>query len=237
MWSCNKKDTYDFKNTAVWSQICNYVLSLGALWINELRAVHRAILCSFIQFNLGGRRRTGLDFDENWGNGAPRRLLIVTSDAAHRSIMGQNEATCVTLIGRSHDTYTACSDVLWRLGFCLSLPACNNVGFDCFRGVVLLLGEFKRVSFCLFFGRHFIILTSAPTPTKKKMRHKETGIGLFLCLEATVEKNDIWVCENLETSWFESEVSKIISPHERKSICRSQPVRLEQQNWISHWIG
>lgn len=45
----------------------------------------------------------GLEFDENWGNSAPRSC-IVTFGVAHRSIMSQNEVTYVTLIGQ-YDVY------------------------------------------------------------------------------------------------------------------------------------
>lgn len=46
---------------------------------------------------------TGLEFDENWWNSAPHRC-IVTFGVAHRSIMGHNEVTYVTLICQ-HDMY------------------------------------------------------------------------------------------------------------------------------------
>lgn len=40
-----------------------------------------------------------LDFDENWGDYAPRRCAV-TFGVPQRSIMGQNEVTYVTLIGQ-----------------------------------------------------------------------------------------------------------------------------------------
>lgn len=52
----------------------------------------RAALCHTVD-------TSGLDFDENWGNNAPR-CFNVTFGVPHRSIMGQNEMTYVTLIGQ-----------------------------------------------------------------------------------------------------------------------------------------